>query len=194
MTSSSRVLKAQDFAVSALDAEALAAQERAVAEAFEAGRRQGIAESDAGFRSAVATIADALARSGPTFASAAAEVMRLDARTLTRLSFDLAQWFLEAAIEHDPAVMVDAVRDAIDRLDDDHAELVLHVSPKVAEALAGESGLDAVIVRSDPELAVADFRLAGDASTVERSWRHVTEQLGPEIASVLQPEGRPAHG
>lgn len=194
MTASSRVLKAQDVAVSALDAEALAAQERAVERAYEAGRQQGIAESDAGYRAGVAAIADALARSGSIFASAAADTMRLDATTLTGLSFDVAQWFIEATVQADPAVLVDAVRDAIDKLDDDHASLILHVSPKVADALALEGALGAVTVRADAELDVADFRLAGDASSVERSWRHVTEQLGPEIVSALQPDGRPAGG
>ncbi len=176
------VLKAPDVVVIGANDEIERENVRSVAkDAFERGQ----AHATQALEHEVRSLSEAISRVAETGSRDVSASSRLDADVMVSLASDLAAWFLGDLVEVDPALLMRSVQGALAKMADE-VDLVLSVHPLMAEALAGDDSLGVNTIRADASLAVADFRLVADGTTLERRWSDVLAQIRPELVASVR--------
>lgn len=162
----------------ALDGAALAAVERAAADAYEQGRRDGAAQAEAAAQHAAAGVLAALQR-------ADADMRDVAARADTGLALDIARAVIGREPCDDAATLLERVCGALRELDDDRIAVHLSAadSAELGDALrraAAEIGT-AIDVVEDAVLPAGEAVLAGRWARADltraRAWTAVSQLL-----------------
>lgn len=187
-----RVLKAPEVVVSETPPVPPESVRAAIEEAFRQGRDVGRAEGSRALDAALATLNETLVTTTAELAARASEGVLLDAALVVDLAADLCSWYLGTTAAGDADLFRAALQGPLTAMADE-ANLVLELHPDVIDVLGDESRLGAVTVRADPSLAPADFRLTGDATTIEHRWEHAIAELRDELVRAIDMERNDLH-
>lgn len=182
---SARVLKAPEVVVSDAAPMPPEAVRSAIEEAFRQGRALGHSEGSAALDEALLSLRSALAAiSAEIWERVAAEV-RLDADCITSLAADLAGWFLGNTAVADPEIFRAGLQSALTAMGEE-SNVILELHPSVIEALGDDSRLGPVTIRPDDSLDPSDFRMSGNATSIERRWCDAIADMRPDLVEAVR--------
>lgn len=166
-----------------------------VADLIEEARLAGVAEGEARatarLEDEVAQLHQVIVNLTESISQQVTKAAQLDAATITDLSIDLANWFLEGAVDRDGSAVLTSLQlpsSGVSRT----VEVTLAVHPDVAEALADRALPRPMTIQPDPSLGRADHRLITDGTAVERCWSDAVERVRSDIEAALdgaRPQG-----
>lgn len=183
---SSRVLKARDivfaddFTFATRAAQSAAAQEAAVAEAYERGRLDGQQGALSALPALVAGLDDAVREVRNSWVAQAAD----DRSALVGLAAELAQWMLGRELERDPALAIAQIDDAVSSVISDSA-VTVYVAPELVDVISESWRPDAnASVQADPTLLRGELRVVAGVSKADLRWADALERAREALDAV----------
>lgn len=182
----SRVLKARDvvfsdaFGFGALAPASVAAQEAALAEAYERGRHDGQQGALAAVPTLIAGLDHVLADVREGWTTQTAD----DRRTIVGLAAELAQWMLGRELERDPSIAVAQVDEAVDHVVSD-SEVTVYVAPEMVDVISESWHPDRpASVQPDATLLRGEMRVVAGVSKADLRWADALERAREALDAV----------
>jgi flagellar biosynthesis/type III secretory pathway protein FliH len=183
---SSRVLKARDivftddFAFTTQQSVSAAAQEAALAEAYERGLRDGQQGALSAVPMLVAGLDEAVRDLRSSWVAQTAE----DRRTLVGLAAELAQWMLGRELLQDPSLAVAQINEAVDHVVSDSA-VTVYVAPEMVDVITESWHPDRhASVQPDPTLLRGELRVVAGVSKADLRWADALERAREALDAV----------
>ena len=168
----SRVLKARDivfsdpFGVAPHGTASAEQHKQELEEAFRAGLREG----QQGAMSALPKLIDSLNEAVAELRTSWAAQQAADRRTIVDAAAELAQWMVGRELEHDPALVLAQVDDAVANVLSDEP-VTVYVAPEMVEVIESSwhPARNASVV-GDPTLLRGELRVVAGVSKADLRW------------------------
>lgn len=184
---SSRVLKARDvvfadeFGFATRSTSSAAAQEAALAEAYERGLHDG----QQGALSALPALVSGLDEAVRSVRNGWVEQTADDRRALVGLAAELAQWMLGRELENDPSLAIAQVDDAVASVISNDSDVTVYVAPELVDVITEQWHPDVhATVQSDPTLLRGELRVIAGVSKADLRWADALERAREALDAV----------
>lgn len=184
--SNTRVLKARDvvfsdpFGLAPHAGSSAAAQEAALAEAYERGLRDGQQGALSALPLLVASLDDAVREVRAGWVQQSAE----DRRALVGFAAELAQWMLGRELAQDPTIVVAQIDDAVNSVLSD-SDVTVYVAPELVDVVAEAWHPDRhASVQPDPTLLRGELRVVAGVSKADLRWADALQRARDALDTV----------
>ncbi|HVV35258.1 MAG TPA: FliH/SctL family protein [Acidimicrobiales bacterium] len=182
MPSSGRVLKARNVVFH--DPFAVAPVVTVSREEVDAAYQRGLEDGQAGSLAALPRLVSALDEAVADIKASWAQQQVDDRRAIIDLAAELAQWMLGRELEHDPALAVAQVNEAVANVLSDE-EITVYVAPELVDVIETNwHPAQHASVQADPTLLRGELRVVAGVSTADLRWAVALDRAREALDAV----------